>query len=207
MKRYWILIMAGIASACNQPSQQSDRQADTLHPAAVETIPVPDPTTLIMPGKRIGITVIQANADSLIKIIGKPDFSDAAMGTYLNTWYARHTDGIYQTSIFSQRNMGGPVEAITHVKSVYVTSPAFRTSNGLGPGTPMATIQNLYTLRNTGTFVKDKDSLQVYEDLASGISFEAGKDGVCKGVLVYAPQDSGAARRSVHSDWMFVAGK
>ncbi|WP_143159841.1 hypothetical protein [Chitinophaga jiangningensis] len=207
MKRYWILIMAGMATACNQPTQQSGHEADTIHPAAVETAPVTDSTTLIQPGKRIGITVIQANADSLIKIIGKPDFSDAAMGTYLNTWYARHTDGIYQTSIFSQRNMGGPDEAITHVKSVYVTSHAFRTTNGLGPGTQMSTIQNLYTLQHTGTFVKDKDSLDLYEDLKSGISFEAGKDGICRGVLVYAPEDSGAARRSVHSDWTFVAKK
>ncbi|WP_291910998.1 hypothetical protein [Chitinophaga sp. CB10] len=207
MKRYWILTIAGLATACHQPTQQAGHEADSLPPAAVETIPVPDTTTLIMPGKRIGITVIQANADSLIRQMGHPDYSDAAMGTYLNTWYARHRDGIYQTSIFSQRNMGGPDEAITHVKSVYVTSPAFRTTNGIGPGTPMAAIQHQYALTNTGTFVNGKDSLDVYEDIKSGISFEAGKDGICKGVLVYAPEDSGAARRSVHNDWIFVTRK
>ncbi|NSL91188.1 hypothetical protein ECE50_030475 (plasmid) [Chitinophaga sp. Mgbs1] len=196
------LFMLTATLACQQPaSRQQAATADTV-PAATaqnQVAAAPDPAYEIIPGKRIGMTVIQANADSLLKTLGKPDMSDAAMGTYFNAWYSKHPGGVYQTSIYSQRNMGGKDEAITHVKTVYVSSPAFKTTTGIGAGSTLEQIQQQFNLKKTGKYNKGHISLQVYEDLSQGISFEFDPGNKCRGMWVYAPQDSSSARLSMHS--------
>ncbi|MFB6453853.1 hypothetical protein ACE38W_01175 [Chitinophaga sp. Hz27] len=193
--------------ACNQHSGQSGNSDTTAvakdSAGSTAAVSTPSPEVLIIPGKQIGMTVIHANADSLIKILGKPDFSDAAMGTYFNSWYKRHTDGIYQTSIYSQRNMGGPDEAITHVKSVYVSSPAFKTSERLGAGSAASVLKEHFTLQRGGVYSNAKDSLVMYDDIPHGISFEINKEDKCSGVLVYAAGDTAAARLPVHQDMKY----
>ncbi|NIG54722.1 hypothetical protein [Chitinophaga sp. Cy-1792] len=201
-KLFLSISMITAMTACNHQatkSESTDTTSITKSDTAAATVAI-SPEMLIVPGKQIGITVIRANADSLIKIMGKPDFTDGAMGTYFYTWYKHHDTSSYQASMYSRRNMGGADERITHVNSVYISSPSFKTTEGLGAGTPLADLQGHFTLQRGGVYSNGKDSLIMYDDIPHGISFEVKKGDVCNGVLVYAPNDTTAAKRPIHID-------
>ena len=55
---------------------------------------------LIIPGKSIGQTKVDESMETVFERFGRPDSSDAAMGSSLAVWYAGHDKAGYKTSIF-----------------------------------------------------------------------------------------------------------
>jgi hypothetical protein len=153
---------------------------------------------LITPGKSIGHIVLNDDVENTIKQLGKPDSSDAGMGSSLMVWFEGHDQSGYRTAVFAHRNMGGKDEAVNHVQKVLVTSPQFKTADTIGVGSTKDEIKKLYTLKPTSTYTNNGGKVQVYTDLAKGISFEIDGTGKCIGVVVYKANDTAVAYLNMH---------
>ncbi|WP_413670911.1 hypothetical protein ACEN9X_13785 [Mucilaginibacter sp. Mucisp86] len=153
---------------------------------------------LITPGKSIGHIVLNDDVQNIIKQLGKPDSSDAAMGSSLMVWFAGHDPTGNRTAVFTHHNMGGKDEQISHVQKILVTSPQFKTDGGVGVGSTKQEIQKAYTLKPTSTYSNKSGKVQVYTDLAKGISFEIDSSGKCVGVVVHKANDTAAAYLNMH---------
>lgn len=156
------------------------------------------PEWLITPGKSIGHIVLNDDVQNVIKQLGKPDSSDAAMGSSLMVWFANHNSAGNRTAVFSHHNMGGKDESVSHVQKILVTSPRFKTDGGVGVGSTKQDVQKNYTLKPTSTYSKNGGKVQVYTDLEKGISFEIDGDGKCVGVVVHKANDTASAYLNMH---------
>jgi hypothetical protein len=126
------------------------------------------PEWLITPGKSIGHIVLNDDVQNVIKQLGKPDSSDAAMGSSLMVWFANHNSAANRTAVFSHHNMGGKDESVSHVQKILVTSPRFKTNSGVGVGSTKQDVQKNYILKPTSTYSKNGGKVQVYTDLEKG---------------------------------------
>ncbi|WPU98518.1 hypothetical protein SNE26_21065 [Mucilaginibacter sp. cycad4] len=153
---------------------------------------------LINPGKSIGHIILNDDVQNVIKQLGKPDSSDAAMGSSLMVWFAKHDITRYRTAVFSHRNMGGKDESVSHIQKILVTSPQFKTDDGIGVGSTKQDIQKIYTLKPTSTYNTKGGKVQVYTDMSKGISFEIDGSGHCVGVVVHKANDTASAYLNMH---------
>ena len=156
---------------------------------------------LIIPGKAIGETYIGEDMKAVFERLGKPDAGDAAMGKSMCTWYARHEAGGYQTSVFASRDMGKPDETTSRAQQILVTSPFFKTADGIQTGISYRQISTRYTLKKASTFGKGARQLTVYDDKAKGIAFEFNPERLCSGIIVHKPgADGGVAYSAFHPE-------
>lgn len=153
---------------------------------------------LITPGKGIGHIVLDDDVQNVIKQLGKPDSADAAMGSSLMVWFAGHHPKGNRTAVFAHRNMGGKDESVNRVRKVLVTSPRFKTAEGMGAGSAKTDIDKNYTLKAINSYTGKGGKVQVYTDLAKGISFEIDNGGKCVGVVVHKVDDTAAAYLNMH---------
>jgi hypothetical protein len=177
-----------------------DKNDTTIHHAMASDTSVAKTSQsdwLITPGKSIGHIVLNDDVQNTIKQLGKPDSSDAAMGSALMVWFAKHDPAGYRTAVFSHHNMGGK-ETVSHVQKILVTSPQFKTNDGLGVGSTKQDIQKIYTLKPTGNYTKKAGKVQVYTDLAKGVSFEIDGSGKCVSVVVHKANDTASAYLNMH---------
>lgn len=147
---------------------------------------------LIVPGKSIGQTSIGENAENVFRRLGNPDSGDAAMGKSLSTWYAKHDVKGYQTQVFCSRNMGNPDETVSRVIQIRVTSPYFKTANGIGVGSMLKQINASFISKKSSFYKENKQTFFVY-DTAEGIAFETTAGGKCVGIIVHALKNYGGA--------------
>jgi hypothetical protein len=195
-KKYFILPLLCLAFACKQ------KTVTNLH-AVTSTkdttkLPLVSAAQLIDPGKSIGLTHLNESLDSVILHLGKPDRGDAAMGAAFTTWFAKHDSLGHETDIYSHRTMGAKDEAINHVKLIRVTSPYFKTVQGVGTGLSLTEIGKHFHVEHIADYIKTSDTLMVYDDAKEGISFEIDKTGKCTGVSVHAPKDASTGYLSLH---------
>ena len=179
--------------ACNQP-YVNKTLADSLHTTdtSLKTISA---ERMIIGGKSIGAIYIDENADSVIAKLGKPVYSDAAMGASLMTWIAKHGKATYQTTIYTHKNMGGSDEMINHIKEIKVTSPFFKTADYAGAGSELKDVRKLYKFKVRA--LSGRKKLSLYDDCGAGIGFEVDSTGRCIAVLVHAKGDSTATYLSM----------
>lgn len=204
-KKYFILPLLCLAFACKQ------KTVTNLH-AVTSTkdttkLPLVSAAQLIDPGKSIGLTHLNESLDSVILSLGKPDRGDAAMGAAFTTWFAKHDTLGNQTDIYSHRTMGGPDENISHVKLIRVTSPYFKTVQGVGTGLTLTEIAKHFHTEHIADYIKATDTLMVYDDAKEGISFEIDKTGKCTGVSIHKPKDSSTGYLSLHPGSQYLRVK
>ncbi|MCJ8211981.1 hypothetical protein MUY27_19845 [Mucilaginibacter sp. RS28] len=173
--------------------------ADSPNVSAAKENPV-TADKLIVPGERIGGTHLNENVDSVILRLGKPDKSDAAMGSAMATWLSKEPNSPYQTDIYSHRNMGAADENIARVKIIRVTSPWFKTEERLGVGSTLPQVEDHFKTKQAIVYANGKDTLRIYDDRSKGIGFEMNNSGKCTGVLIHTKGDSTAAYISMHPD-------
>ncbi len=145
---------------------------------------------LIVPGKSIGKVTLNQNADSVMATLGKPDLTDGAMGSTMLTWLGKNGDSTSRVSVFTQRNMGVPDESVNRVKQIRVTSPQFKTADGIGAGAMFTDIDSRYSIKAVDKYKQ----LKVYDDLQHGIAFDIDSlTSRCVAISVHAPFDRKAA--------------
>lgn len=188
-----VCVFYGLFAACNQhqtKSTQTKKIADTVFNTIISAEEKQViAAALIVPGKSIGHITLRENADSVYKALGKPDSGDAAMGKSLSTWYANHNPTGYQTQIFCSRYMGSPAENTSRVKQIRVTSPFFKTKEGIGTGAVLAQVQAKFKVIKTASYSNKKPPYDIY-DSKNGIAFEI-SDKKCTAVIIYLPGDRG----------------
>lgn len=154
---------------------------------------------LIVPGKSIGQTKVDESMETVFERFGRPDSADAAMGSSLAVWYDNHNKAGYKTSIFARHNYNGNNEVFQHARKILVTSPYFRTAEGIGCGNTLSQIRKYYTLKQGSSYKEKGKPIVVYSDVAKGIAFEIDPTlDKCIAVLVHKPNDEGSANINMH---------
>lgn len=190
MRKFIALFALLLLCACNQaPTTVHSSLVDSLHMADTVVKPITK-AHVIVPGKSVGPISINGNADSLVYILGKPDASDAAMGSSMLVWNVKYKKGNYKTVVYAHRNMGAPDENVSHIKAIYVSAPFYKTADYSGVGSGLRDVRKLFKLSVRAIPGFTIKQLALYNDYGAGISFEADSTGRCYGVLVYAKGDS-----------------
>ncbi|MFD2871744.1 hypothetical protein ACFS5N_04645 [Mucilaginibacter ximonensis] len=188
INRYTVIAICTITLfACKHKSKtfkdairnESENHTDTTR--AVSATVAAD--RLIVPGKSIGGTILDRPAGDVIARLGKPDFSDAAMGKSVCAWYADHNKNGYTTHMYFATDMGN--DDTSRVKAIRVSSPSFKTKNQLYAGLLITDAQKQYKLDTLGTFKLNGSSRRLYDDKAEGIAFDADRSGNITGIAVY----------------------
>lgn len=178
----------GTPSISNDPPESSDT-------TDAGTIPADQ---LISPGGSIGQIKLNSSLADAIKLLGKPDGGDAAMGSSLATWYANHDNTGYRTSIYAHRNMGGQDENTPYIKKILVTSPWFKTADYISTGNDIKDIGKYYTLKEGNSYNLKGEQIKTYADTAKGIAFEIDGKGKCVSVSVYQPNSGPGTYLDMH---------
>jgi len=148
----------------------------------------------IVPGKSIGHISLGEKTNEVILAIGQPDSSDAAMGKQMLSWYSKQAKkdkdtAVNSIKIFAVTNFGGKDEA-SRVKQVRITSPFFKTEEGIGCGSTLTFIKTQYRdIRKASASYTDRSGspVMIYDDIKEGIAFEIGSNTKCVGVTVHQP--------------------
>ncbi|QQL49555.1 hypothetical protein [Mucilaginibacter ginkgonis] len=202
LRKFFLFATLPLIAACSSAhNEKKITDTDSTAVAAVEAkIEAPSPAYLIIPGKSIGNTRLNENLDSVMDKLGRPDKSDAAMGSSFHTWFAKHDTADYQTDIFAHHNYDGKHDDISYVKVIRVTSPAFKTAENLHTGLAIQDIARHFKLNHVATYTRGADSLKVYYDRQAGISFEIDNTGKCTGITVHQAGDSTMTYLSLYPD-------
>lgn len=160
---------------------------------------------LIVPGKSIGQIELESPAQSLA-VLGKPDGGDAAMMKAWRIWYSRKKDNSIDSSHMLAVFTAMRTQDTQYVKQIRVTSPKFKTSKGVGPGSTIAAIKKAYPdLQRVQTYESANKArkIVVYQDSRQGIAFETAnsrsKKPVCSMVVVFDPGESAAGYLDFHA--------
>lgn len=192
-RRLGVLAIVLIAS-CSQPVKETNRATETI-PVAVPTVnnsaPAPEESRLIIPGKQVGKLKI-ADSDSLMFVLlGKADFSDAAMGKAWITWYGKkdvHNNRTELNVYTTYRDTSMRDKAVQQIRT---TSAYFATTSGIRVYDSYSRIQELYPHLVYKAKYKDNDrTIKVYDETGQGIAFETAMDGaeeICTGIIVHRP--------------------
>lgn len=188
MMKYCVMIfLLAITVACTPHNERSDESTKNT----VKKIP---DSLLIKPGKAIGNIQLDSNMEALGNRLGRPNQTDAAMGSALYTWFVNNDTAGYRISTFGHRNFGGADEAIVHIKKILVTDPRYMTFEGLHAGSGQDSIALLYQLKNSHQNVSGSKKINLFADASKGIAFEIDSlSRKCKAVVVFKPGDSASA--------------
>ncbi len=137
---------------------------------------------LLVPGISAGQTQLNENADNLFQRFGAADGGDAAMQKAVAVWYAQHDSTSYSTAVYTARNTDSPT--IAKVLQIRVTSPVFKTTNGIHTTSSLPDIQNEFQVEKTETYQDAGNSYSVY-DSKKGIAFEINSDDKCVAIIIH----------------------
>ncbi len=144
---------------------------------------IQDKDWLLIPGVSAGQTKIGENADSIYARLGKPDGGDAAMMKAVAVWYTHHDTAAHSIAIYTQR--GTDSAAAARVLQIRVTSPSFKTGEGIGATSSLANVQKVFTVKKTEEYSDAGKKYDVY-DSKQGIAFEIdAKQAKCVAIVIY----------------------
>lgn len=177
------LALIGISLLSCSDKKASAVETEKTSDSIVKYVPpeIIDRQQLIIQGKSIGLTQLAQNAETLSSL-GKPDFSDAAMGKAWATWYSK--DGQKkELNIYTTYKDSEMKEKV--IRQIRITSPEFKTSEGIAIGKLLTDIQKSYPeIKLVGKYNADGKSIQLYDAMDSGIAFEIENDS-CIGIIIH----------------------
>jgi len=137
----------------------------------------------IIPGERIGLTKLEENVETLSEL-GKPDFSDSAMGKSWSTWISKDGEK-NELNIYSTYKDSDMKEKV--VRQIRITSPKFETPEGISTGKTLQDIQKAFAdikLVAKYTDEKTKSLVEIYDSESNGIAFEFTQN-KCVAIIVH----------------------
>lgn len=179
------------APAGTTPRSDTARDGVETEPRTPQASPT-DKAWLIVPGQSAGNTRIGEDAEKVYQLLGRPDDADAAMQKAVAVWYSNHNPKGHSTAIYTERSPGDRENPPALVKQIWVTSPSFKTAEGLGPGSSREEIARVFTLTKGETYKEAGQTFSVYESPA-GIAFEVDAHDRCSAVIVCKPGDKGGS--------------
>jgi hypothetical protein len=193
-KFFFIPAIISLLFACNSLSSHKTL-ADSVQ-IADTALKHLEPKRIIVPGKSIGAMTIGGNADTLTHLLGKPNFSDAGMGSAYISWNIKHKNNVRQVDIYAHHNMGAADEGVSHIKLIRVTSPWYKTNDYAGAGSMLKDVIKLYKLKRHPSAGSKK--LLIYDDYNAGIAFEVDSTQRCVSVMVHTKGDSTLTYINMH---------
>src|SRR5690606_11261955 len=159
----------------------ADRTAgvDTSATAIVKTTATS--RVVLVPGLAAGPFKLDDPDHSVLKQLGQPDHSDAAMGKAVLIWYTDSPEQ-YPLSIFTARDMGNDDTA--RIQQIRVTSPTFETAESIHVGSTLTDIRNAYQVEAVETYDLAGATYTVY-DAEEGIAFEVGPEESCVAIIIH----------------------
>ncbi|HEY0793877.1 MAG TPA: hypothetical protein VGD78_22635 [Chthoniobacterales bacterium] len=151
-------------------------------------------SNLVIAGESIGqIHLGRYGAASLAKL-PKPDADDSGMGQYRSVWLSRkpggRTDTLFIHSVSNSPREIKPTGGVS-IKLIRVTSPWYRTPDGLSTGSVLVQI-----LRRFPGARPKSDNQSLYDDVKRGITFEfagrATSNSPCIAIMVHPATDENA---------------
>ncbi|MCY1485327.1 hypothetical protein D3C87_327320 [compost metagenome] len=177
------LALIGISLLSCSDKKASAVETEKTSDSIVKYVPpeIIDRKQLIIPGKSIGLTQLGQNAETLLSL-GKPDFSDAAMGKAWATWYSK--DGQKkELNIYTTYKDSEMKEKV--IRQIRITSPEFKTSDKIATGKSLKDIQQSFPkVKLIGKYNANGKAVQLYDDADSGIAFEIEND-LCIGIIIH----------------------
>lgn len=177
------LALIGISLLSCSDKKASAVETEKTSDSIVKYVPpeIIDRKQLIIPGKSIGLTQLGQNAETLSSL-GKPDFSDAAMGKAWATWYSK--DGQKkELNIYTTYKDSEMKEKV--IRQIRITSPEFKTSDKIATGKSLNDIQKSFPkVKLVGEYNANGKTVQLYDDTDSGIAFEIEND-LCIGITIH----------------------
>jgi hypothetical protein len=173
----WTIVVLVIAAAACVAS---------LQPLSAQAEP-----NLIIAGESIGQIHLGRYGKVYLAKLPNPDADDSGMGQYRSVWLSRkqggRTDTLYIYSVANGPRGIEPLNGVT-IKLIRVTSPWYRTPDGLSTGSLLSQI-----LRRFPRARPRGESQSLYDDTKQGIAFEfarrATSDSRCIAIIVHPPGD------------------
>lgn len=137
----------------------------------------------IIPGKSIGLTSLEENVEKLSEL-GKPDFSDAAMGKSWAIWISKDAEK-NELNIYSTYKNSEMKEKV--VRQIRITSSKFETPTEIKTGKSLQEIQKAYPeIKLVGKYTDEKTQklVEIYDSEKNGIAFEFTQN-ECAAIIVH----------------------
>jgi hypothetical protein len=148
----------------------------------------------IVPGHYIGTIFLGENPDSVLRILGKPDFSDAAMGKAWLTWRGKRDEHNNQTQTDVFVTYKDSTMSTRTVQQIRTTSSAYRLADSLHVYSSFESLKQAYPdLEYTGSYEDEGRQIKIYDSAAAGVAFEiveAGSQRLCTGIIIHFPGKS-----------------
>lgn len=185
MKKFALLLIGICLASCSDKKTTLETENDAVSKDTIKYIPpkVTDKAYEIIPGERIGLTKLEENTETLSEL-GKPDFSDSAMGKSWATWISKDDEN-NELNIYSTYKDSEMKEKV--VRQIRITSPKFQAPNEIFTGKSLQEIQKAFSdikLVAKYTDEKTKNLVEIYDSEANGIAFEFTQN-ECAAIIVH----------------------
>jgi len=185
MKKFALLLIGICLASCSDKKTTLETENDAVSTDTIKYVPpkVTDNAYEIIPGERIGLTKLDENTETLSEL-GKPDFSDSAMGKSWTTWISKDGEK-NELNIYSTYKDSEMKEKV--VRQIRITSPKFQTPSEISTGKSLQEIQKVYPdikLVAKYTDEKTKNLVELYDSETNGIAFEFTQN-KCSAIIVH----------------------
>lgn len=191
------LLASLLLAACHGPGGSSNGTAqDTTAGAAAGNTPVTHTETSpanaangMRAGHNVGSVFLGEDSDSLLQALGKPDFSDAAMGKAWLTWLGKKDEHNNQTQLDVFVTYKDSTMSTRTVQQIRTTSSAYQLADSLHVYSSFQRLQGAYPeLVYTGNYKDEGREIKIYDAAAAGVAFEiveAGSQRICTGIIIH----------------------
>lgn len=185
MKKFSLLLIGICLASCSDKKTTLETENDAVSTDTIKYIPpkVTDNAYEIIPGERIGLNKLEENTETLSEL-GKPDFSDSAMGKSWATWISKDAEK-NELNIYSTYKDSEMKEKV--IRQIRITSPKFQTPSEISTGKSLQEIQKAFSdikLVAKYTDEKTKNLVEIYDSETNGIAFEFTQN-ECAAIIVH----------------------
>jgi len=183
MKKLTLLLLGIWLASCSDKNTNAENKAVSTDTIKYVPPKITDAAFEIIPGERIGMTELEANTETLSGL-GKPDFSDSAMGKSWATWISKDAEQ-NELNIYSTYKDSEMKEKV--VRQIRITSPKFQAPNEISTGKSLQEIQKSFAdikLVAKYTDEKTKNLVEIYDSEPNGIAFEFTQN-ECAAIIVH----------------------
>ncbi|WP_316765435.1 hypothetical protein [Pedobacter frigiditerrae] len=199
--KYLFISCLALFFSCNSDSNKIKLNADSLKIENVEA------KFLIVPGKSIGKFHLGQNVVELDSILGKPDFSDAAMGKAWSIWYRGDTSKFRKQEIAVFSSYADSTMKWKDVKQIRVNSNKVTTVTGLNNGNLLSSFTAKYSdFKKVATFVNDNlgDTILLYDSKSNGIAAEFIRD-ISRAIIIHKKGEMvNETYLTLHPEWKIL---
>jgi len=185
MKNLALFLIGICLTSCSDKKTNVETENNAISSDTIKYVPpkVTDNAYEIISGERIGLTKLEENVEILSEL-GKPDYSDSAMGKSWATWISKDGEK-NELNIYSTYKDSEMEEKV--VRQIRITSPKFETPEGISTGKTLQDIQKAFAdikLVAKYTDEKTKSLVEIYDSESNGIAFEFTQN-KCVAIIVH----------------------